>query len=115
MTRAFALAEAMAFLQRTPVVIDALLRGMPDDWIAANEGADTWSPFDVVGHLVHGERTDWMPRIRMVLEQGESQPFASFNRAAQFTESKGKSIADLLDEFATLRRNNLAMVAALRL
>ena len=64
--------------------LDALLRGLPDGWITANEGGDTWSPFDVVGHLIHGERTDWMPRVRIILEHGESRPFDKFDRFAQF-------------------------------
>jgi hypothetical protein len=110
----FALAEAMTLLQRTPVVVDALLRGLPEGWVTANEGGDTWSPFDVVGHLIHGERTDWMPRVRIILEQGESRPFERFNRSAQFTESQGRWLAELLDEFAMQRRRNLTELAALQ-
>ena len=113
--RPFVLAEAMAMLQRTPIVIDALLRGLPDGWATADEGDGTWSPFDVVGHLIHGERTDWMPRARIILDHGESRPFDRFNRSAQFEESQGKTLAELLDEFAMERRRSLEQLAAMRL
>jgi len=111
----FVLTEAIAMLQRTPIVIDALLRGSPDDWVTADEGVGTWSPFDVVGHLIHGERTDWMPRARIILDHGESRSFDRFDRSAQFSESNGKTLADLLDEFAIERRRNLDELAAMRL
>ncbi len=107
--------EAVAILARTPVTLDALLRGLPDAWIAAHEGGRTWSPFDVVGHLIHGERTDWMPRARIILEHGESRPFVPFDRFAQFAASEGSTLASLLDEFAALRTDNLQQLAALRL
>ena len=102
-------------LARTPAVLDALLRGLPDDWIAANEGGDTWSPFDVVGHLIHGEQTDWMPRLRIILEQGDSRPFDTFDRFAQRRASEGRTLDGLLREFATLRRENLRQLSALGL
>ena len=85
--------EAVAILSRTPAALDALLRGLPDGWIAAHEGGDTWSPFDVVGHLIHGERTDWMPRARIILEHGEARPFDKFDRFAQFAASEGRTLA----------------------
>jgi hypothetical protein len=107
--------EAVAVLSRTPATLDAMLRGLPDGWIAAHEGGDTWSPFDIIGHLVHGERTDWMPRIRSVLEHGATRAFDSFDRFAQFAESQGRSLDDLLDDFAALRRGNLDALSALRL
>ena len=113
--RAFVVEEAVAILARTPATLDALLRGLQDGWIAAHEGGETWSPFDVVGHLIHGERTDWMPRIRIVLQHGESRAFDKFDRFAQFTASDGKALARLLDEFATLRRDNLRELASLAL
>jgi DinB superfamily len=111
----FVLAEAIAVLQRTPVVIDALLRGLPDDWVTADEGIGTWTPFDVVGHLIHGERTDWIPRARIMLNHGESRPFDRFDRSAQFSESKGKTLASLLDEFAMERRRNVDELVAMQL
>ena len=113
--RPFVIEEATAILARTPATLDALLRGLPDGWIAAHEGGQTWSPFDVVGHLIHGEQTDWMPRLRIILEHGESQPFEKFDRLAQFTASRGRRLPDLLDRLAGLRRDNLADLAAMRL
>lgn len=113
--RPFVMNEAVAILTRTPATLDALLRGLPDGWVAAHEGGDTWSPFDVIGHLIHGERTDWVPRARIIMQQGESRPFDKFNRVAQFAESKGRALASLLDEFAALRRENLRELEALRL
>src|SRR6185503_20337631 len=115
MRRRFVLGEAVAILSRTPRTLDALLRGLPDGWIAANEGGDTWSPFDVVGHLIHGERTNWMPRARIILDDGESRAFDKLDRSAQFSESKGKTLADLLDEFAMERRRNLNQLGAMQL
>jgi hypothetical protein len=112
--RPFVLADAIDILARTPRVLDTLLRGVPDDWITANEGADTWSPFDVVGHLIHGERTDWVPRARMILERGDSQPFEKFDRFAQFEASRQRTLASLLDEFAALRQDNLRALEGLR-
>jgi len=113
--RPFVLAEAIGILRRTPVVIDALLRGLPDNWVTADEGVGTWSPFDVVGHLIHGERTNWMPRARIILDDGESRAFDKLDRSAQFSESKGKTLADLLDEFAMERRRNLNQLGAMQL
>jgi hypothetical protein len=113
--RAFVIEEATAILARTPAALDALLRGLPDGWIGANEGGETWSPFDVIGHLIHGERTDWLPRARMILERGEARPFDTFDRFAQFRASQGRTLADLLDEFASLRSANLRALDALTL
>ena len=113
--RSLAFDEATAILTRTPATLDALLRGLPDGWIAAHEGGETWSPFDVVGHLIHGERTDWMARLNRILEHGETKPFEAFNRQAQFDESKDKTLPALLDEFAALRRDNLQKLTSLRL
>jgi len=113
--RSFALDDAMAVLSCTPRAIDALLRDLPETWVNANEGDDTWSPFDVVGHLIHGERTDWLPRVRIILEHGEAVPFDPFDRYAQFAASQGRTLASLLDEFAAARAENLRQLAALRL
>jgi len=111
----FSLAEAIAVLTRTPATVDALLRGLSNTWVRGNEGKNTWSPFDIVGHLIFGERTDWMPRVRMILENGEGRAFDPFDRFAQFQESQGKSLEQLLDDFAQLRRENLAALQALNL
>ncbi len=113
--RSFAMDEAVALLARTPPTLDTLLRGLPPDWITAHEGGDTWSPFDILGHLIHGEQTDWMARARIILDRGEARPFDKFDRSAQFAASAGRTPESLLDEFAALRRNNLAQLAALRL
>ncbi len=113
--RPFVIEEAVAVLARTPAALDALLRGLPDGWITANEGRATWSPFDVIGHLIHGERTDWLPRARIILEQGEGRAFDKFDRFAQLAASQDRTLPSLLDEFATLRADNLRALAALNL
>jgi DinB family protein len=112
---AFALDEAVAILARTPATLDALLRDLPETWITANEGDKTWSAFDVVGHLIHGERTDWIPRARIILDDGEARSFDKFDRFAQFAVSKGRALPALLDEFASLRRKNLEELKELKL
>lgn len=111
----FDLTAALQVLERTPAVLDALLRGLDDPWLRADEGSDTWSPFDVVGHLVHGERADWMERTRRILEHGSARPFEPFDRFAQFEDSRGKTIGDLLDEFRSLRAKNLEALRALEI
>ena len=111
----FSMPEAVAMLQRTPAVLDSMLSGLPDGWIRAHEGEQTWSPFDVVGHLIHGERTDWIPRAKIILEHGEARPFDTFDRFAQFTASEGRTLASLLDEFAALRKKSLDELAILGL
>lgn len=107
----FDLATGVAVLERTPETLRAMLAGLPPAWTEPNEGPETWSAYDIVGHLIHGERTDWIGRARIILEQGPNRRFAPFDRFAQFRESQGKSLAQLLDEFARLRAENLAMVA----
>jgi len=116
----FNLPDATAILTRTPAALDALLRGLPNIWVRGNEGRstdgkDTWSAFDIMGHLIHGERTDWMPRVRILLDYGEARPFDPFDRFAQFQQSQGKSLEQLLDEFARLRKENLAALQVLNL
>ena len=111
----FDLQETIALLQRTPSSLNALLRDLPQSWTLATEGPKTWNPFDVVGHLIHGERADWMPRVRRILEYGESRDFDPFDRLAQERESQGKSLPQLLDEFAPLRSENLDALRAINL
>ena len=111
----FSLADAIAVLSRTPATLNALLRGLPNVWVRGNEGKDTWNAFDIVGHLIFGERTDWMPRVGIMLENGEARPFDPFDRFAQLKESQDKSLEQLLDDFARLRRENLAALQALNL
>ena len=109
------LPHSISLLTRTPTALDALLRDLPETWTFRNEGANTWSAFDVIGHLIHGERTDWMPRARMVLQFGEAKAFEPFDRWGQERESQGKSLGQLLDEFARLRSENLDELRALNL
>jgi hypothetical protein len=109
------LEDTIALLARTPAALDSLLRGLPDTWTLRNEGQKTWSAFDVIGHLIHGERTDWMPRAKRILEFGDARSFEPFDRSAQMRESEGKTLGQLLDEFARLRRQNLDELRALNL
>lgn len=111
----FELAEAIALLERTPAALQALLGGLPEPWIVADEGPETFSAFDNVGHLIQGERADWIPRARIILAQGANRRFEPFDRFAQKRESQGKSLAELLDEFARLRAENLAVLRGWRL
>lgn len=106
----FRLGEALEVLERTPAVVDGLLRGTSPGWHRVHEGPDTWSAFEVVGHLVHAEETNWLPRARVILETGEAQPFPPFDRVAHLTRFADGSLDDLLDRFAELRDDNLTRV-----
>lgn len=110
----FSLAYSLQVLERTPDVLEALLRDLDESWTSSNEGPDTWSPYDVIGHLIHGERTDWIPRMMIILRDGDTR-FVPFDRFAQFEESRGKSLATLLDEFKSLRRSNLELLRSVAL
>lgn len=107
--------KAIEILERTPQVLNNLLRGASDEWIMNNEGPDTFSPYDVVGHLIHGEKTDWVVRAKIILEQGVKKPFDPYDRFAQYEESKGKSLEQLLDEFEAIRKENVAWLQAIKL
>ena len=107
--------DALPVLRRTPLALRGLLTGLPDAWTRATEGPGTWSPFDVVGHLVHGERTDWIPRIEHILQHGDTLPFPPFDRERMFTDSAGEGLGDLLDRFERLRAQSLARLDALGL
>lgn len=111
----FDLPTGIAVLERTPATLHAMLAGLPSSWIDATEGSETWSPYVIAGHLIHGERTDWIPRARIILAQGPERRFAPYDRFAQFRESQGRSLTDLLEEFARLRADNLATLAGWRL
>jgi hypothetical protein len=111
----FDLEEAMAALTRTPAALKAMLSGLPRNWTENNEGPETWSPYDVIGHLIHGERVDWISRAKIILEHGEARPFDPFDRFAQFEESKGKTLEDLLEEFASLRGRTLATLREMKI
>ncbi len=106
----FQLARALEILERTPDTFRALLGGLPEDWTAPTEGPDTFSAFDNLGHLIHGERTDWIPRARIILAQGPNRRFEPYDRFAQYRESRGKGVATLLDEFERLRAGNLRVL-----
>ena len=111
----FDLPTGIAVLERTPHTLHSMLAGLSDSWICATEGPDTWSPFDIVGHLVHGERADWIPRARLIVDQGPNRRFTPFDRTAMFRDSRGKSLEQLLDEFAHLRTESLTTLAGWRL
>jgi len=107
--------RTIALLSHTPASLDALLRGLPDEWVRAPEGPGRWSAYDIVGHLIHGERADWIPRARIILEHGEARAFEPFDREAQARWPKDVPLDARLDEFAAARRESLAALAALRL
>jgi hypothetical protein len=111
----FNLPDSTALLARTPAALEAMLRGLPDVWARGNEGQDTWSAYDIVGHLIVGERTDWMVRARLILEKGEARPFDPFDRFAQLKEDPQKSLEQLLEDFKCARAENLAALQALNL
>jgi DinB family protein len=113
--RPFVIEEAAAILARTPATLDALLRGLPAAWTFAHEGGETWSPFDVMGHFIHGEQVDWIPRAKIILTHGDARAFDRFDRRAQFTASAGRTLPDLLDEFARLRTASLRELGSLDL
>lgn len=104
----FDLIRGREVLARTPGALSGLLRGLPDAWVRVNEGDDTWSPFDIVGHLIHGDETDWIPRVRRLLEHGASLAFDPFDRTSMFDDSRGRSMDELLDRFDEVRRKSLA-------
>ena len=91
-------------------MLTAMLQGLSDAWTTANEGGDTWSAYDIVGHLIHGEKTDWMPRAAIILSERADKTFEPFDRFAQFEASRGKSLPQLLEEFRALREKNLALL-----
>ncbi|WP_420318696.1 DinB family protein [Ekhidna sp.] len=111
----FNLEKSILVLERTPAVLKQLLHGLPEEWATSNEGPETWSPYDVVGHLIQGEKKDWIPRTMIILEHGEKQPFTPFDRFAQFEESKGKSLIELLEEFEKLREKNIVELKGLNI
>jgi hypothetical protein len=110
----FDLNDAIAVLEHTPASLRALLEGLPDVWVRSTEGEGTWSPFDVIGHLIHAERTNWLVRVRHILS-GDTRPFPPFDRTAMFMDSEGKSLAEMLSTFAQLRPESIAALRALKL
>jgi hypothetical protein len=109
----FSLEESVPVLARTPAVLRDLLVDLPEPWVMATEGEGTWSPYDVVGHLIHGERTDWIPRVEHILRHGDSVAFPPFDRVAMFETSQGRTLAELLDAFADLRATSLDRLRSL--
>ena len=109
------LEDTIALLSRTPAALDAFLRDLPKTWTHRNEGGDTWSAFDIVGHLIFAERNNWVARTRFILEFGETRAFPPFDRLGQAKESQGKTLPDLLDEFARVRAASLSELRALKL
>jgi DinB superfamily len=107
--------QAIEILERTPGVLKSLLAGINDEWVMNNEGADTFSPYDVIGHLIHGEKTDWVTRAKIILEHGVSKPFTPWDRFAQYEESKNKSLQQLLNEFENVRKENMTWFKSLNL
>jgi len=106
----FDLNKSIEILSRTPYVLETLLSGISDEWLMNNEGENTWSPFDIVGHLIHGEKTDWIIRMEIILSDARDKRFVPFDRTAQFKESEGKNITQLLEEFKTIRKQNIEIV-----
>ncbi len=111
----YSIERSLEIMERTPAVMSSLLSGISDDWIMNNEGPETFSPYDVIGHLIHGEKTDWTARTKRILEFGDSKTFDVYDRFAQYEESKGKSLQQLLDEFAALRKENIIWFRSLNL
>jgi hypothetical protein len=111
----FQLKHAVEVLEQTPQTLRSLLGELSDPWVLTNEGPDTWSSYDVVGHLIHGEETDWIPRVKIILEHGEAQTFTPFDRFVFFEKSKGKTLHELLETFTRLRKENLRVLQELKL
>lgn len=111
----FRLSEATQILQRTPATLASMVAGVPEPWLKANEGGGTFSCYDVVGHLINGELTDWIPRVKMILQYGESRAFEPFDRFAQFREDQSRPVQALLDQFAFLRGENVKTLEGLNL
>src|SRR5580693_8848232 len=111
----FNLNKSIEILERTPAVFENMLGGLSDEWLINNEGKDTWSPFDIIGHLIHGEKTDWVTRMEIILSDKANKKFVAYDRFAQFKESKGKKPAQLLKEFRKLREKNIVILKSKKL
>ncbi|MDO8991483.1 DinB family protein [Daejeonella sp.] len=111
----FSIPKTIAILERTPNVLSSMLYNLSADWVQCNEGPETWSVFDIIGHLIQGEKTDWMTRTKIILSDKTDKNFEAFDRFAQFKTSQGKSINDLILEFASLREANLEELKSLEI
>jgi len=111
----FEIDKAIEILERTPLAIETLLKGISEEWLKNNEGENTWSPYTIVGHLIHGEKTDWIPRAKIMLSDAQNKTFEPFDRFAQMRENQDKSIDELLAEFKDLRSQNLQELKSLQI
>lgn len=111
----FDLYKSIEILERTPAVITDMLHGLSEEWTGQNEGPDTWSPYDIVGHLIHGEKTDWITRMNIIRSVGTDKRFEPFDRFAQIRDGKGKTLSQLLDAFRSLREQNLQVLRSANL
>jgi uncharacterized damage-inducible protein DinB len=111
----FTLEASMEILERTPTVLHTMLQNISSGWTSNNEGGETWSVYTIIGHLIHGEKTDWIPRTEIILSEKPDKTFQPFDRFAQFKETEGKSLAVLLDEFKTLRKKNIEYLRSKKL
>ena len=111
----FTLEKSIEILERTPNVLAAMLQNISAEWTLNNEGGQTWTVYDIIGHLIHGEKTDWIPRAAIILSEKPDKTFEPFDRLAQFEASKGKSLTELLDEFKILRKNNIEYLRSIKL
>ncbi len=111
----FSLSKSIEILEQTPGVLMAMLGNVSTGWTSNNEGEDTWTVYDIVGHLIHGEKTDWIPRMEIILSGNPDKTFEPFDRFARFEESKGKSLTQLLDEFKSLRQKNMVQLRSKKL
>ena len=111
----FKIDKAIEILEKTPLVIESLLKGISEEWLKNNEGEDTWSPYEIVGHLIHGENTDWLPRTKIILSNVENKTFKPFDRFAQMNEQQEKTIEELLEEFKRRRNENLKELQSLQI
>jgi len=110
----FAIENALPVLERTPQVIETLLYGLADEWTNSNEGGDTWTPIDIVAHLIHGEKTDWIPRTQVIMGEGNKE-FVPFDMEGHHAVKEGKTMSQLLDEFKILRKENLALLKTIEI
>lgn len=111
----FDLEKSIDILERTPKVLNTMLSGLSEDWIQVNEGPETWSPYDIIGHYIQGEKKDWISRAKIILTEGGDKEFSPFDRFAQFEESKGKTLEQLLQEFQDLRTSNIIELKNLKI
>lgn len=111
----FDIPKSIEILERTPLTLESMLMGLSEEWLNNNEGENTWSPYDIVGHLIFGEKTDWVIRTKIILSNSENKTFVPFDRFAQMGDGQKKPIAKLLDEFKILRAKNIEALKSLQI